>query len=187
MTLRHLLLGVTLFFLGVVATGGATQSNAPKFNGESTTNLHLSFRPYAGAGHEDMPVEVLKFVVDVASDGTGMWVHEWRLKNRSNKDVIKIRRALFVFSESEPEKLLLRYNKMSLGNVRIASSRNWPLGECSGNYCPSGFGMLSPVKLLEPLARDGEELKGNYIICLGIDKVWFADGTSWEFEAAKDN
>jgi hypothetical protein len=119
MTLRHLLLGVTLLFLVVVATGGATQSNAPKFNGESTGNLHLSFHPYSGAGHEDMPVEVLKFVVNVASDGHGMWVHEWRLKNRSNKDVIKIRRALFVFSESEPEKLLLRHSEMILGKSEL--------------------------------------------------------------------
>jgi hypothetical protein len=41
--------------------------------------------------------------------------------------------------------------------------------------------------LLEPLARDGKEPEGNYTICLGIDKVWFADGTSWEFQATKDN
>jgi len=65
MTLRHLLLGATLFFLGVVATGGATQSDAPKFRGNSSGNLHLSFQPYAGAGHEDIPVEVLKFVATV--------------------------------------------------------------------------------------------------------------------------
>ena len=97
MTLRHLLLGATLFILGVVATGGATQSDAPKFRGNSISNLHLDFRPYAGTGHEDMPVEVLKLVVKVDWDGTGsMYVHEWRLKNRSDKKVVKIRCAMFV-------------------------------------------------------------------------------------------
>lgn len=203
MTLRHLLLGVTLFFLGVVATGGATQSDAPKFRGNSTSNLHLSFRPYAGAGHEDMPVEVLKFVVKVDWDGTGMYVHEWRLKNRSDKKVVKIRCALFVYNADDPTKLLLRHQLGPIykdDSVPISVNGIWPRQKCEGQWCPSAFVMqsaydllhpnwlkpLSPTDLLKPLAKDGK-IEGTYIIALGIDRVTFSDGTVWEFEAAKDN
>ena len=211
MTLRHLLLGVTLFFLGVVATGGATQSDTPKFRGNSTSNLHLSFQPYAGAGHEDMPVEVLKVVVTVAWDGTGMWVNEWRLKNRSDKNVKRIRCALFVYNADDPTKLLLRHQlapsqsfhfKSDGLDDRVAISVNeiWPRQKCAGLWCPGEFLMqspydllhpnriksLSPFDLLKPLAQDGK-IEGTYIIALGIDRVTFSDGTVWEFEAAKDN
>jgi hypothetical protein len=211
MTLRHLLLGVALFFFGVVATGGATQSDAPKWRGNSSGNLHLSFRPYAGAGHEDMPVEVLKFVVEVTWDGTGIWVHEWRLKNRSEKKVVKIRCALFVYNADDPTKLLLRHQLAPSQSrhlksdglddrVPISVNELWPRQKCEGEWCPGEHVMespydllhpnsikpLSPTDLLEPLAKDGK-IEGTYIIALGIDRVVFSDGTVWEFEAAKDN
>jgi hypothetical protein len=51
-------------------------------------------------------------------------------------------------------------------------------------HCRNSFAMLSAGELLRPLAKSGKP-EGNYRIALGIDKVWFADGTVWEFEAAE--
>jgi len=131
-----------------------------------------------------MPVEVLKVVVQVGD--SGMWVHEWRLKNLSDKEVVRIRPALFVYSESDPKTLLLRHQVIPSLGVDLSPGEIWPHGKCSGHYCPNAFGMLSAEKLLKPLAKEGE-LEGNYRIALGIDKVWFADGTVWELGTAKDN
>jgi len=32
-----------------------------------------------------------------------------------------------------------------------------------------------------------KEPVGAYIVAMGIDKVWFADGTTWELETGKTN
>ena len=182
MTRRRLSLAMTCTFLAALALGGlpvprtSARPGSPRPDG-----LRLNFQPYAGEGHERMPVEVLKFVVNPGSGG--MWVHEWRLKNRSDKSVVKIGRALFVYSEDDPRTLLLRHALPDY-EARLAPGRGWPRGECSGYYCPGGFAMLSADELLKPLAEGGEP-QGAYRIALGIDKVWFADGTVWELEVAE--
>ena len=132
-----------------------------------------------------------------------MFVHEWRLKNRSNKKVVKIRCALFVYNADDPKKLLLRHQLGPIykdDSVPISVNGIWPRQKCEGQWCPGEFVMqsaydllkpnwlkpLSPTNLLKPLAKDGK-IEGTYIIALGIDRVTFSDGTVWEFEAAKDN
>lgn len=188
MTRRRLLLAVTIFFLGVLALSGATgQSNAARLDGESISSLHLSFQPYSGVGHEAMPVEVLKFDV-VVGHNYHMWVREWRLKNRSGKAIVKIRPALFVYSESEPDTLLLRREVRRSYGVRLDPIEEWPKGAClpTAKSCFAAFAVPLPGELLKPLAESGEP-EGNYRIALGIDKVWFEDGTIWEFGGTKDN
>lgn len=152
--------------------------------------LKLSFQPYAGEQHESMPVEVLKLVVDGAFASTlnnGIFVHEWRLRNRSDKTVVRIRSTFFVYRQSEPEKLLLKYsNKSLVGGVKISPGRTWPRQECVGYWCPSEFSTISARKLLQPLFNENEP-EGAYIIMMGIDKVWFEDSTTWELETVKNN
>jgi hypothetical protein len=152
--------------------------------------LKLSFQPYAGEQHESMPVEVLKLVVtgEFASTlNNGIFVHEWRLRNRSDKTVVRIRSTFFVYRQSEPEKLLLKYsNKSLVGGVKISPGQSWPREKCVGYWCPSEFSTISARKLLQPLFNENEP-EGTYIITMGIDKVWFEDGTTWELETVKNN
>ena len=185
MTRRVLLL--TLFFLGVVALWGASgQSNAANFDAGSSSGLHLSFQPYSAVGHEAMPVQVLKFDV-VVGHTCNLWVREWRLKNRSGKVIVRIRPTLFVYSESEPATLLLRREVRGYLGLRLDPSQEWPKGAClpAAKSCFAAFAVPLPGELLKPLAESEEP--GNYRIALGIDKVWFEDGTIWEFGATKDN
>jgi hypothetical protein len=132
-----------------------------------------------------MPVEVLKF--DVVVHSTVMWVREWRLKNRSGKATARIRPALFVYRESEPDTLLLRRAVRRSFGLTLVPSEEWPKAAClpSALSCHSAFAMLSAGELLKAFAESGEPV-GKYRVALGIDKVWFEDGTIWEFEATKD-
>jgi len=149
--------------------------------------LHLSFQPYSGIGHEAIPVEVLKFDV-VVGHNTNLWVREWRLKNRSGKAIVKLRLALFVYSESEPDTLLLRHEPRRYFGLRLGPSEEWPKALClpAALSCQSAFAVIPAREWLKPLAKSGEP-EGNYRITLGIDKVWFEDGTIWEFGATRDN
>jgi hypothetical protein len=185
---RRLLLAVTLFFLGVLALNRASgESNAARFDGDSTSRLALSFQPYSGVGHEAMPVEVLKFDV-VVGHNTNLWVREWRLKNRSGKAIVKIRPALFVYSESEPDTLLLRHEPRRYVGLSLGPSEEWPKAPClpAAKSCHGAFAVLPAREWLRPLAESGGRPEGNYRIALGIDKVWFEDGTIWELGATKD-
>ncbi len=185
MTQRFATVAIKLAILGSLLAGSVqVHSTVPP------QALRLSFQPYAGEQHESMPVEVLKLVVDGAFAATvndGIFVHEWRLRNRSDKTVVRIRSTFFVYRQSEPEKLLLKYsNKSLVGGVKISPGQSWPREKCVGYWCPSEFSTISACKLLQPLFNENEP-EGAYIITMGIDKVWFADGTIWELETAKNN
>jgi len=84
MTQRFATVAITLAILGSLLAGSVQVRSTVV-----PPALKLSFQPYAGEQHEVMPVEVLKFVVNPAVDG--MWVHEWRIRNRSDKTVVRIR------------------------------------------------------------------------------------------------
>jgi hypothetical protein len=185
MTQRFATVASTLAILGSVLAGGAQVRSAVV-----PPALKLSFQPYAGEQHESMPVEVLKLVVDGGFASTvndGIFVHEWRLRNRSDKTVVRIRSTFFVYKQSEPEKLLLKYSAKSLvGGVKIPPGRSWPTQKCIGYWCPSEFSTISARRLLQPLFNENEP-GGAFIITMGIDKVWFEDGTTWELESVKNN
>ncbi|MDQ3819346.1 MAG: hypothetical protein M3362_16945 [Acidobacteriota bacterium] len=180
---------ITLFLLSLLACGD--QTTAASGTHTSGGKLNLNYQPYAGKGHEEMPVEVLTFDVRGAE---GTWVREWRLKNHSDKAVDKIRLTLFVYSKNDPDTLLLRHSTAAkieyetILGVRLSPGEELPKGTCSPTAlsCLYAFAMLSARDLLKPLFPNGEP-EGDYIIALGIDKVWFADGTLWELAAAKDN
>jgi hypothetical protein len=185
MILRSLSLSLILILCGVPVSSAyhsiLNDRNPPE---PAVDGLKLQFQPYVEQPEQEpVPVQVLKFVVDLGDDN--MWVHEWRLKNRSDKKVVKIRRALFVYDANDPAKLLLRYQVGPDDSVGISVNEIWPRGKCQGYYCPNSFGMLSATNLLKPLAKDGN-IEGNYIIALGIDKVTFSDGTVWEFPAEQN-
>lgn len=187
MTPRHLLLGVTLSFLGVATlVGPGGPGNGAQVEAQSARSLHLSFQPFSGASHEAMPVEVLKFEA-VAGTSDHLWVREWRLLNHSGKATVKMRLALFVSKDSEPDNLLFRRNDHALFVHTLGPGREWPKEACQpAKYCPHAFAIGLPSELFKPLAEGGEP-EGSYRVALVIDKVWFADGTIWEFGTTKDN
>ena len=124
MTRRFATVAIQLAILGSLLAGSVDvrSSVVPQA-------LKLSFQPYAGEQHEVMPVQVLKFVVDLPADAVvdgNMFVHEWRLRNRSDKSVVRIRGALFIYGESEPEKLLLKYPDIHLGGLKLSPGQSWP-------------------------------------------------------------
>lgn len=186
---RNLLLAMTLVSFGVFSLGSTLgKSTAPHLNATPKGRLVLSFHPYTGPGHETMPVEVLIFDVVVGYDS--MWVREWRLKNHSEKAVVRIRKSLFIYSEEAPDTLLLRSSTKGLEDVlgvQISPGQEWPEGTCSPKAlsCQDSYAMPSADKLLKPLFKEGAP-EGKYRLALGIDKVWFADGTIWELETAND-
>ena len=174
---RSVLLAVVLTFLcNSILTGQQISSPAAI----DLTDLHLSFLPFSDPKREEMPVEVLKFVVNLGDSGT-IWVHEWRLLNRSDKKVVKIRPTLFVYKEDDPETILLRHELFYAG-VSLGLGKIWPSQQCQGYWCPNAFAIIPTNPLLKPLAENGK-IEGNYVISLGIDRVEYADGTSWELSA----
>ena len=186
-----LLLSMILILCGVLISSAhpsipsAGNPAQPAFDG-----LKLQFQPYVEQPQQEpVPVQVVKLVVDSGDNTRGMWVHEWRLKNRSDKKVVKIRYALFVYHADDPTKLLLRHQYRRDRSIGISVNAIWPRQKCEGQWCPGEFLMLSneekglsATDLLKPLARDGK-IEGSYIIALGIDRVTFSDGTVWELPA----
>lgn len=181
---RHLSLTLMLALFAMLAFGEIVgHGNASKLSRAPAGNLDVSFHSYLGKGHEEMPVQVLIFDVNVHR--RSMWVREWRLKNRSSKTVTGIRPALFVYRQQEPDVLLLRHQIFSHYGTKLAPGVEWPGGPCSpvAKHCRSSFAMLSVEELLKPTVSTGKP-EGIYRIALGIDKVWFEDGTVWEFEGS---
>jgi hypothetical protein len=170
-----LILALTLFELFTV---GKTDGQ-----GNRTKSWDVTFQAYTGKGEQDMPIQVL--TVDILVHSHVLWVREWRLRNRSDKTVVKIRPTLFVYKEQDPDSLLFRREAVRLYGVRISSGIEWPTGQClpQAKSCQNAFATLSLEELMESLVRDGK-LDGKYRVAFGIDKVWFEDGTIWEFENA---
>ncbi len=105
---------------------------------------------------------------------------KWRLLNRSDKTVVKIRPALFVAKEDDLDSLLFVRQLMRYYGVTLAPGIQWPEGQCSpqAKSCRNAFATVSLDQLMEPLSQ---QTKTKYHVALGVDKVWFQDGTVWEF------
>ena len=109
-----------------------------------------------------------------------MWVREWRLVNRSEKTMVKFRSALFVAKEDDPDSLLIVRELRRYVGLTLLSGARWPVGPCSpqAKSCQNAFATESLDQLLEPLSQQKDT---KYRVALGVDKVWFQDGTIWEF------
>jgi len=180
-----LLLSLILILCGVlISSAHPSIQNAGNPAKPAVDGLKLQFQPYVEQPHQEpVPVQVVKFVGDAGDNMRNMWVHEWRLKNQSDKNVKKIRCALFVYNADDPTKLLLRHQLGPDDSVPISVNEIWPRQKCEGQWCPREFLMpLSATDLLKPLAKDGK-IEGTYIIALGIDRVTFSDSTVWELPA----
>ena len=145
----------------------------------SRSTWNVTFQPYAGKGEAAMPVPVTTF--DVLNHQGGMWVREWRVKNRTTKLVRRMRHAWFVVNEQEPEKVLVRTGVARYFGLTLGPERDWPLSKCppEAKSCQSAFATFSLDELMESLKLEDHNAK--YRVSLGIDKVWFDDGTTWEF------
>src|SRR5262245_34076213 len=71
----------------------------------SSEQWQVTLAPYAGKGLDDMPVQVIAF--DATAHSQSIWVRQWRLLNRSNKTIVKVRPVLFVAKENDLNTLLI--------------------------------------------------------------------------------
>lgn len=163
----------------LLTTALLSQTTAGKL---PTANWDVTFAPYTGKALETMPVQVLVF--DVTNHEHGLWVRQWRLLNRSNKTVVKIRPSLFVAKEDDLNSLLFVRELRRYVGVTLAPGAQWPEGECSpqAKSCRNAFATVSLDELMEPLSQ---QTNTKYRAALGVDKVWFQDGTVWEFDATQ--
>jgi hypothetical protein len=148
----------------------------------SASKWDVTFAPYSGKALATMPVQILVF--DVTDHEAGMWVREWRLVNRSEKTVVKLRPALFVAKEDDPDSLLIvREVRRKFSGFNLLPGARWPDGPCApqAKSCHSAFATVSVDQLMEPLSQQKDT---RYRVALGVDKVWFQDGTVWEFNPA---
>jgi hypothetical protein len=166
----------TLLLLGILMI--AALSSAITTGKTSASKWDVTFAPYSGKALDAMPVQVLVF--DVVDHGSGMWVREWRIVNHSEKALVRIRPALFVAKEDDLDSLLLVREVRRYVGLTLSAGGQWPKGPCSPQEksCQNAFATVSLDQLMEPLSQQKDT---KYRVALGVDKVWFQDGTVWEF------
>ena len=162
--------------IAMIATSGALLSA-----NSNSTNWKVSFQLLAGKARDMMPVQVTAF--DIVNHQGGMWVREWRLKNLSSKTVVKLRPALFVVDRLETDKVLVRREVRRSVGLTLAPNTDWPTSVCLPQMksCEAAFATFSLEELMQPLREQRKENE-SYSVSLAIDKVWFEDGTTWEFD-----
>ena len=148
---------------------------------QDAENWKVQFRAFNRPRSSGMPVEVLAF--DIVNHQGGMWVRQWRLKNRSAKTVVKIRPALFVTKQEAPDVVLVRREVRRSVGLTLAPNTDWPKSVCLPQMksCEAAFATFSLEELMQPLREQRKENE-SYSVSLAIDKVWFEDGTTWEFD-----
>jgi len=172
---------LTSFFVSV---GNQTLSQNSPAGGERVPagNWKVTLHPYSGPEFESMPLQVISVIGQSSHDGVIFWIRERRLRNRSDKRVLKASFAAFVYREQNPETLLFQHhlNTIGLAAVPVLAGTEWP-NPCSPEpkYCPYGHAIHGARKLLAPLIKDGT-LEGEYRIAIGVSKVWFDDESVWE-------
>ena len=186
---RRLLLTLMLTSFLVVEVNQAFSQNPPAI-GERVLagNWKVILQPYSGPEFESMPLQVIAVVGESSHDGTGFWIRERRLRNRSDKRALKASFTAFVYREQSPETLLFKYDLHTVGfaNVPVLPGTEWP-APCAyrpKNYCPYAHAIPGASKLLAPLIKDGN-LEGEYRIAIGVSKVWFEDGSIWELPGSQ--
>jgi hypothetical protein len=106
---------------------------ATQFQGQSAPVIRepagdwtIKLAPYAGPGHESMPLQVVR--VKARVNNSSIWVIERRLLNRSDKPVVQASFDLFFYNEQEPDKLLFRrpIPTMSYVNAPILPGASFP-------------------------------------------------------------
>ena len=184
---RRLLLTLILTsFFGVVVERAFGQSTPAVGEGVIAGNWKVALYPYSGPEFESMPLQVISVVGKSSHDGALFWIRERRLRNRSNKNVVKVSFTAFVYREQSPETLLFQHSLSTLGfDGPLRAGSEWP-APCPKRpkYCPYGHGMPGPTKLLAPLVKD-ETLEGEYRIAIGVSKVWFDDGSIWKLPGSQ--
>jgi hypothetical protein len=183
----------------IAAIGNQTFSqNPPAVGGRLPAgNWKVALYPYSGPEFESMPLQVIMVRGELAHDGTIFWIRERRLRNRSDKRVLKASFAAFIYTEQNPEKLLFQQplGTVGLARVPVLARSEWP-APCTdpSKYCPYGHGIPGVKKLLAPLIKESspegepctetgicvQTLEGEYRIAIGVSKVWFEDGSIWE-------
>jgi len=187
---RRLLLTMILasfFAVGVNQTFG---QNLPALGEEVLAgNWKVALIPYSGPEFESMPLQVISVVGTSSHDGKAFWIRERRLRNRSDKRVLKASFAAFMYREQSPEKILFQHSLPTVvfSEVPVLAGTEWP-APCSERpkYCPYGHAIPGATTLLAPLIKDGT-IEGAYRIAIGVSKVWFEDDSTWELSGKQTN
>lgn len=186
MTRRKLLLTLTLTsFLAASANQAFGQMTPAAGDRVPAGNWKVTLSPYTGPDVEAMPLQVISVVG--TPGGKSIWIRERRLLNRSDKAVVKASFTAFVYNVESPETLLFRrtLNTVSFAGVPIRAGAEWP-PSCPEppKYCPYGHALPGVEQLLAPLIKDAT-LEGAYRIEIGVSKVEFDDGSTWEFQESQ--
>ncbi len=180
---RLLLTLVFTSFLGVLTNEAFGQNTPTADESVLPGNWKVTLHPYAGPEVASMPLQVISVVGTSSHDGYSFWIRERRLRNRSDKRVLKASFTAFVYREESPETLLFQHallHPIGFARVPLLAATDWPAPCLEGpKYCPYGHAIPGARKLLAPLIKDAT-LEGEYRIAIGVSKVWFEDGSIWE-------
>lgn len=187
---RRLLLTMILTSFFAVVVNQALGQNPPAVGeGVLAGNWKVALLPYSGPEFESMPLQVISVVGVSSHDATSFWIRERRLRNRSDKRVMKASFTAFVYREESPEKLLFQYplHTIVYTEVPVLAGTEWP-APCPDRpkYCPYGHAIPGATYLLAPLIKDAT-LEGEYRIAIGVSKVWFEDRSTWELSGSQTN
>jgi hypothetical protein len=129
-------------------------------------------------------------VIKVAGTASGpvTWIREQRMRNQSDKTVVGASYTVFVYRKEKPEVVLFKHPlpyRDSYVNMPIRPDSAWPAPcQPEPKYCPYGYAIPGVAELLAPLLKGGE-LEGRYEVAIGVTKVWFEDGSVWEFKESE--
>jgi hypothetical protein len=172
---------ILISFIAAIGDQGFSQ-NQFEGNERPAGNWKVALYPYSGSERESMPLQVISVEGELSHDGSIFWIRQRRLKNRSTQRVLRASFAAFIYTEQDPEKLLFQQplGRVGFERVPLLAGVEWP-APCvdRSKYCPYGHAILGVKHLLAPLIKDST-LEGEYRIAIGVTKVWFEDGSTWE-------
>lgn len=187
---RLLLTMILISFFGVGANQTLGQNPPAMREGVPAGNWKVALVPYSGPEFESMPLQVISVVGVSSHDAISFWIRERRLRNRSDKRVMRASFTAFVYREESPEKLLVQYpiHTIVYTEVPLLAGTEWP-APCRNqrpNYCPYAHAIPGATHLLAPFIKDAT-LEGEYRIAIGVSRVWFEDGSTWELPGSQTN
>lgn len=169
---------LTIVSLCVILSAGMSyaRSGAEERGGRLRPDVSVSFEPYAGPGHESMPVQVVSTTGQLR-DGARLIFTDNCLKNRSAKTVRKVVFSLFIFDEKKPEVILetARWAPVDFQAGSFVAGKDLCMGQMTGSLSSTE---LAAVRRSLEAQPEGT----NYRIALGVTEVHFEDGDVWRFE-----
>jgi len=158
---------IIFFSIQVVPTNEA-QTRLDLHVSSPSEKWTITYQPFRGPGHESIPVEVVS-VGGTVRDG---WVGGCEtLRNLSSKDIRRVAYGLYVFDVQNQDVPVLK---------RKGGSLSWREGLAAGSRKSQTAHKFTIGYIFRPLLKE-KPLAANYRIEILIRKVWYVDGTVWEY------